>query len=322
MTVALIALLGCRQEPEKLLDTGWFTDTDPWDGRCPDRHDTTVPTAGVADWYWRDPLRVFVATARTDAYDGFVVDASGVRIPSSLVWAESGGSFQVVPDAPLAASTDFVLRVVDCEGTTEVPFRTSGLGAPMVVPLEEMRGRAFHLNIQEATWLEPGGVAPLLTLYFTDEVLIGVPLVTPAELHLTLAFATEDDDGGLEQFDGERTTTFPPSDFTGAPYFAASAPSVDLVLTGARIPVHQFAFSGTFSADGAQIGGGRVSGVGDTRFAGVLLGDDAPGTVCELAASLGVVCGECPNDGEPYCLPVSVEDVEGSWVPGFTIQAL
>ena len=318
--IALFALLACRPDPpEKLLDTGWFEETGMWDGRCPHRHDATSPEAGVDDWYWRDVPRVFTTSAAQAEYDAYLIDADGVRLASELVWAEQ--SFEVVPAGPLAPDTEHTLRVVDCEGATDLTFRTSELGLPIAAGPASLQGRAYRLAVQEATWVEPGGVAPLLTLYFNENVLVGVPLVDASTLHLNLAVAGRDGSGNLVQYTDEPTTQFPGVSFGEAPFFTTSTPVVELVLSGARIPVYDFAFSGTFSADGARIGGGRFEGVGDTRLAGALLGDDDPAAVCVLAASLGVVCGPCP-DGEPLCLPVRVEDIAGEWIPGFTIQAL
>jgi hypothetical protein len=64
-----------------------------------------------------------------------------------------------------------------------------------------------------------------------------------------------------------------------------------------------------------------VQGIGDTRYAGPLLGSANEDAVCTTAAGLGVQCMECP-DGEPFCLPVSVRDIEGLYVPGLTIRSL
>lgn len=320
--IALL-LLACRPDPPpKLLDTGWFDDTAEWTGRCAHHLDTTVPTEGVADWYWRHSPRIYTATHQPDAYDAYLLDAVGARVPSELVWADGGGSFEVRPSAPLRASAAYTLRVIDCEGAHEVGFQTSGLGAPLVGGPAALQGRTFDLRLQQATWLEPGGVAPLLTLYFEDDLILGVPFTEPSALHLNLALAFTDDDGTIRQYTDEEVISFPVVDFSQAPYFAADTPAVELVFGSVRIPVYDFRFSGTFAADGSFIGGGEVSGVGDSRYAGVLLGDDDPGTICELAASLGVLCGPCPTDQEPYCLPVAVADVRAPWVPGLTVQAL
>ncbi|MEZ4318080.1 MAG: hypothetical protein R3F61_11270 [Myxococcota bacterium] len=324
MLIVLIVLGACkREEPEKLLDTGWFEDTDGFSEEgCPNRVEATVPEGGETDWYWRDVPRLFTSNRNEAAYDAFLLDADGYRLDSTLAWDAESLRFDVVPAAPLAAATDHILRVVDCNGTREVPFRTSELGAPIVGGPESLQGRAFSLDLGGATWLEPGGVAPLLTLFFDAPVLIGVPLATDDQLHLNLALGVEDSEGNLSQDPVEDAVPFPLVDFGGQPYFEAEAPAVDLDFSGVRIPVYSFAFSGTFGPNGNRIGGGTVRGIGDTRYAGPLLGSSNPETVCTTAAGLGVQCMACPTDGQPYCLPVSVEDIEGVYVPGLTIRSL
>ncbi|MCB9675096.1 MAG: hypothetical protein H6737_08260 [Alphaproteobacteria bacterium] len=322
--LVLLALVGCkRAEPEKLLDTGWFEDTDGWSEEgCANRIEATVPAGGEDDWYWRTMPRIFTANREIEAYDAYVLDADGYRLGSGLVWDDESLRFDVVLDAPLAANTDHVLRVVDCNGTREVPFTTSVFGGALVGGAEMLEGRAYSLDIGGATWLEPGGVAPLLTLFFNAPVLIGVPLSQAGTLHLNLALGVEDDEGNLRQDSVEDAVPFPLVAFDQQPYFEAEAPTVDLDFSGVRIPVYEFAFSGTFSPTGDRIGGGTVEGIGDTRFAGPLLGSSDEDTVCTTAAGLGVQCMACPTDGEPYCLPVSVRDIEGVYVPGLTIRSL
>jgi len=322
--ISALVLVGCKSDPpEKLLDTGWFEDTASYTEQgCPNKIAATVPEEGESDWYWRDVPAVFTANDNRDAYDAYILDASGVRLDTELVWQAESLRFDVVPSAPFAANTDHILRVVDCDGLREVPFTTSRFGGALVDGAGALQGRGYSLDIGGANWIEPGGVAPLLTLFFNAPVLIGVPLASPDALHLNLALGVEDDEGNLSQDPYEDAVPFPLVDFDGQPYFEAEAPLVELDFSGVRIPVYDFAFSGTFSPDGTRIGGGTVQGIGDTRYAGPLLGDSSEGAVCATATGLGVQCLDCPNDGEPYCLPVSVKDIEGVYVPGLTIRAL
>lgn len=313
-------LAACRPEPERLMDTGWFDDTG-WDEGCPHRYDAVRPAAGTTDWYWRDPLRVFTTSSRDDAYQAYVLDERGVRLDAARAWSDDGGSFALIPDAPLAPSTDHVLRVVDCVGTHEIPFRTSPYGAPLDGGAAILQGRSYDLRLQAATWLEPAGVAPLLALYFRESLILGVPLIDADSAYFLVALADRDSEGVLRQFAGDPAIPFPAVDFAEAPFFAAESPVVDLAFSGTRVPVYDFQFSGTFAADGSSIGGGRVRGLGDTRYAHGLVQGSGPGAVCELASSFGVTCEPCPTDDAPYCLPVHVENVRPVWVPGFTVQA-
>ncbi len=323
--VGLVFAGACKSDPpEPLLDTGWFTDTaadtgdDGDDGGCPNRIELSVPEGGETDWYWREMPRVFTTNRNQATYDAFVTDADGVRLPSTLEWAPDSLRFTVQHDAPFEASTAHTLHLVDCNGTRTVPFTTSEYGGPIDGGPSALQGRTYSLDIGSADWLEPGGVAPLLTLFFDTPTLIGVPLANPSQLHLSFAIGDEDDDGNITQ-DDQPPIPFPVVDFSQQPYFEAEAPVVNLEVSSVVIPVYSFAFSGTFSPDGTQIGGGTVRGVGDTRFAGPLLGSNDPNEVCATAQGLGVQCNPCPNDGEVYCLPVSVQEIEAVEVPGLSL---
>ena len=318
--IALV-LIACKSPtPTPLLPTGWFSDTGDSDAPqgCRDDVVQTRPEAGDA-WYWRDSPRISVSSDDRTAYQAYVIDAEGYRLPSELVWTDGSLTATVQLDAPLRPDSDHVLRIVDCEGTREVPFRTSTLGLPFEAGVTSIAGKTFHVDLQGADWVQPAGIAALLTLYFDSPGLIDVAYVTDQQLQLrfTLGYYT---DGEIRQDSGRQLIPFPTVGFGDNPYFEAQADRVDLSFSGATIPVYDFAFSGTFSASGSAIGGASVSGIGDTRFAGQLLGDDSPDAICSLAAGFGVQCVMCPTDRLPYCLPVSVVNVEGTWLPHLTLQ--
>ena len=75
-------------------------------------------------------------------------------------------------------------------------------------------------------------------------------------------------------------------------------------------------FSGTFSADKSRIDGGTVTAELDIRvlapFLGGVLGTTDPATLCSYLSFLGATCSDCTGDGQPYCLPVDIEDVQGT----------
>lgn len=317
----ILFLLACKTPaPTPLLPTGWFNETGETDAPQGCRSEV-VQSRPEADglWYWRDSPRVSVSSDNRDAYQAYVIDAEGYRLPSELVWAEGSLTATVQMQSPMRPDSDHVLRLVDCQGTHEVPFRTSTLGLPFEDGIDSIAGKTFHVDLQGADWVQPGGIAALLTLYFDSPGLIDVAYVTDEQLQLrfTLGYYV---DGQIRQDSGRQLIPFPTVGFTDRPYFAAEAERVDLSFSGTTIPVYDFAFSGTFSASGNAIGGASVSGIGDTRFAGQLIGDDAPEAICSLAAGFGVQCVMCPTDRLPYCLPVSVVNVEGTHLPDLTLQ--
>lgn len=308
-------LLACKPSPPTpLIPTGWFDDTGDTDAgpsRCTARIEETRPSDDEL-WYWRDLPRITTTVEDPARIEAYVVDASGYRKPSTLVWPEGSLTARVRLEGPLAPNSDHTLRIVDCEGTREVPFRTSTLGLPLVNGPETLEGKVYHLDLQGADWVEPGGVAALLTLYFDSPGLLDVAYVTEQQLQLrfTLGYYA---DSELRQDTTRDLIPFPTVGFTEQPFFDAEAARVELDFSGATIPVYDFAFSGTFASDGNSIGSGAVSGLGDTRYAGDLVGDDAPGAVCQLAGGFGVACVPCP-DFLPYCLPVSIQNIQGTAV--------
>ncbi|MCB9668818.1 MAG: hypothetical protein H6736_06155 [Alphaproteobacteria bacterium] len=314
----IVLLLACHDDPvQPLLATGWFDDTGS-DAGCAHLVQSTEPGPGATGWYHRDPLRVRTSTSARGRYEARLLGPDGLPVPTTTAWTD-GLAFHVVPDAPLAPDAPHVLEVTDCEERREVPFTTSGLGLPLTDGPAGLVDGTWDLDMRNATWREPNGVGPLLSLYFDAPVLLGVRAADASSLQVALTIGLTTTDGASVQDPLEPVIPFPPTPFTGAPYFEASVGRVSLNIGGAPVPVNAFAFSGTFSADGQRIGGGTLVGLADTRYAGVLLSSDRAEAVCELGEGLGVTCADCP-DGEPYCLTIDVVDIEGTRVPGLVLQ--
>ena len=134
----LVSLLlgGCPRkggltEGPRLTDTGWVTDTADLVGEdCRYRLVTTLPEDGATGWYWRDPLTMYVSNASPERYDSYLVDASGVRLPTSPVWSDDGLSATMTVDGGLTASQTYAWHLRDCLEERVVSFSTSELGAP------------------------------------------------------------------------------------------------------------------------------------------------------------------------------------------------
>ena len=76
---------------EKLLDTGWFTDTADLVGdACRHRVVTTLPEDKATGWYWRDPLELFVSTGQHERYETYLIDENGIRLSVEPEWSEEG----------------------------------------------------------------------------------------------------------------------------------------------------------------------------------------------------------------------------------------
>lgn len=324
-TVILAALAACnnndKDEGDKggLGDTGWFGSDTTKPAVCEADLLSTVPAAGEAGWYWRDKPEIFVQTASTTDYEAWLQDAAGNRIDTTLAWDETGLRAVVDWNGDLEASTDYVLTVTDCNGTTEVPFRTSALGTPLTIEPADLVGRTYLLDLVGADWHEPPLLGSIISSFFTAPVLLGVVYADPSRIDVVGAPGYIDNLGQIKQDLGAATWDFPMANFSDAPFIDLTAPRIELVYDDgceARVPVTDFVLQGTFSADGTSIGGAVLSGIGDSRYLGCLLGDDDPAAVCNLAAPLGVECQPCGGDPEErYCLYIEVRDLEGVMLP-------
>jgi len=299
------------------LDTGWFSDTASPEN-CPGQVAQVSPFSGDADWYWQDAPTVWTQTDRQEVYQAQLWRGYSV-VSTSMVWHESGVKFSLVPDAPLEPETDYELEVTDCKGVQRIPFRTSVFGTPLDGVPQDLAGTTYLIDLAGATWLEPGGFGAILSLYFTTPILLMVSYADETHVDFMGAQGYRDDLGTYHQLVTEPTFDFPLAEWPLLPFFSVVAPSVDISFNDVSVPITEFALTGTFSPDGAQIGGATVQGLGDTRYMGSLVGKAGdPAAICEQAAALGVACTECP-DGELYCMFLSAVDVDGAAVEGVTL---
>jgi hypothetical protein len=171
-----------------------------------------------------------------------------------------------------------------------------------------------------ADWVEPVGAESLIQLYFSNPALLGVRHADEAVIDVLGAPGELDAFGALVQGLGS-TWNFPVADFTGAPFFASDADVVVFQYNGVQIPIHEAHLEATIAPDGNSIDGGRLSGLGDTRKLGELVGSsiDNYDALCGLAAGLGVDCVACP-DGEAYCLPLKANDIHGERIEGLVLN--
>jgi hypothetical protein len=306
--------------PPALTETGWFTST--FDGdpdTCVDRLVSTVPGDGALDWYWRDRPQGYTATANAQAYDAWIETDAGARLPTTLVWDDSGLSFTVEWDGWLEASATYTLAAQDCTGVTLTTFTTSELGLPLAMRPESLIGRTYLLDLVGATWVEPSSLGALLALFFNAPILLGVVHADDVLIDVLAAQGEVATDGTVSQDIDQPSWDFPLADFSGAPFLDASAPAVSFEYSGVVVPVSDLELQGTFSADGTVFGGGVLSGLGDTREMGGLLNDpNNPSAMCDLAAGLAVQCQPCP-DGLAYCLRLRAEDLEGTLVENLAL---
>ena len=324
--VGCAALVGCTGDADKdvtrLMDTGWFDDTDPGSELCPARLASTVPVDGATGWYWRNGLEVRVEVA-SDVYAVRLTTATGREVPVTVTASDSGLVLAVTFDGGLDPDTEHVLQITDCEGPHEARFTTSSYGRPVASGTASLFRRTYQLGISDvgAVWLEPSGLGELLGSFFDTPVLLGVQYVDPDTLDLIGAIGVTTL-GHTGQDFNYPSWSFPATDFSGAPYFEIVADQVDLQVSGYPLPIFDFHLTGTFAEDGATFGGGVLQGLGDTRYSGGALGQpNNPRAMCNFGQGLGVACQPCP-DGEVLCLKVDVHNLVARELPDVVLRPL
>lgn len=318
-----MALVGCKhpdaQDTGPVLDTGWFIDTGG-PVACADRVMSTVPVAGVTDWYRRDAPSVRTGTRATEAYAAEIVDQDGVPVASHVQWVAELPQFDVIPDVPLAPSSSYALAVTDCEGLHFVPFGTSDLGMPLTDGPSALIDAAYAIQLRDATFVTPPGLGTLIALYLDWPVLLGVQFANDDIIDLIGAQGYIAPSGTPRQLLNEPTWDYPLASFADAPYVEAEAPSVQIAASSAvTLTIDNFHLQGTFAADASRLGGAEVSGLADTRNLGPALDlGDADDAVCRAAGSFGVSCIPCP-DNQPLCIAIHAVNVTGERINGVSV---
>lgn len=277
-------------------DTGDTTD-------CTSQVADVQPLNGQVDWYYRDPVTViFDQPAESDV--SILATADGGDVAVDVTFDKTGLKAEIFPSSGLwDGSTTYTLTIDLCGTTGEYAFTTSSYGAGLSIPAEDLTGNTYYVDMSEATYTQPAGVGTIIRQFLTNPLLIDITSASTSELTIIGAQGQIDEvTAEVTQDTRYETWDFGSADFGTSPYFSAIATETTFTYVGQDIPVYDFSFDGTFSADANSIGGMNFSGLGDTRNMGPLLNlGSSPGATCELLGSVGVECIEC-RDKEPYCV--------------------
>lgn len=325
--LALFALAGCTGEA---VDS---TDTDPshtGDSDSAVVDDTagclagvtsTEPADGTTGVYYHDTLTVSFDGDGGDAVFTLADDA-GVEVPVSATWTD-GNVQAILTPAAMAPLTTYTLTTTVCGTTATSSFTTSDLGTPLTVDPSDLVGSTYVFRLSDADITEPAFLGIIAGTYLTVPILIGVDQADSETIDLIGGLGYEQDAGYVQE-PGLPTWDFPVASFADQPYFEAASSLITIMYGTTPIPISDFTLSGTFRSDGSAIEHGIATGTGDSRYMAELVGKPADeySAVCDLAASAGVVCTECPTDGEPYCLYIVAESINATKVDGLTMDAI
>ena len=280
------------------------------EGECSIPFTHANPAAGQSDWYYKAALEVELSEADATAAIT-VTDAGGAAVDGSVSFSEDGATAYFTPSADLAPSTQYTLDVSVCsgDGGGSIGFSTSDLGTPLTCDLS---GDTFRVNLADARFLKPAGVAALLLDALEDDIMVGVQTMGDTELEMLGALS--DGLGGGQNL-CYPSIPFPPASFDD-PAFLVGPADTTLNVAGVELEISNLAISGAFASDCSYFGGGELSGELDARVLGPLLGDlldvTDPDEICGLLVTFGVTCGACGSDGEPYCADILADQIEAS----------
>jgi Bacterial Ig-like domain len=332
------------KNPEDADSDGWSTCDGDCDDGDPDRHPgaydppcdgvdqsckvrdeltvmSTRPLDGEQDVYYRTTILVALSWHPQDVPDTVTLHLEGADGTTQTLSPDpiSDSDYHFVPEQPLTPEIAYT-ATLSAGGCADVDwsFATGAVGTPLEPA--DAEGGDFLLDLGGGDYLLPDGVGGLLAVYLKDLELV---------VHIT---DLDDDLGTATAYSGFLLWGHPPqqdlciatSSWSGAdgdgvawdnPHFE-TAPFSFPFLPGGAIGVdsvgwaHDVVANGDLAPDGGSMAGITFDAVVDMRFLDLLIDPDVEdGAACELLASLGIVCQDCPDDMGPYCLDVLIDEV-------------
>lgn len=308
--VAALSLVACNGDKDGTgTDTGASTGGDG--GGCTTEVAPGYPAAGAADFYYRSALDA--ALTNGDGSEVMVVkDAAGGEVAGTS--ASDGATITFTPSAPLTANTEYSVEITTCASEpVAYGFATSSLGTP--TDGCDLTGQKFIVDLQNARFLEPAGVAELLLGQLEDDIMLTATAVSASEIEMIGALGQ----GGVQDECTESLNDFPAAAYSD-PYFELGPQNTPLNVAGIELVINDLFISGDFASDCSGFGGGTLAGQLDARTLAPLLGDllgiTDPDEVCATLTGFGVTCGACSSDGANYCVDVLVDQLNASASPG------
>jgi len=271
------------------------------DGACGVTVDSTIPSEGSTDAYYR--ANVEFALSDPDGTATITTDIAGHQETS-----EDGLTVLWVLDAPMSSSTPYTATLDYCGGSVTLSFTTSELGTEMA-DTNSLVGRTYIVALADARIVEPPGIGSVLSSYLTQDILLGVNEVSGDSLGIIGAIAKADVSPDEQDY-CDPTIPFPTADFSAQPYFTVGPQTTTLSVAGYDIEIGDLNVTGTFAPDGTYFDGGTLSGTIDTRPLAPLIDDSGDeGAICDLAINFGAECEACPSDGQPFCLTLVADQI-------------
>ena len=222
------------------------------DADCEISAQPAYPLDGQQDAYHRAAVEFGLSAPDPDATIS-LRDASGVPLSGTVSNQDTLVVF--APDEPLQPASSYRATLDWCAGQATIGFQTSELGLPLTVDLVD---RTFELDLFSG---RNDSIFELLHSVFEVSPLLSVTATHTATLDMRASLIDED----LSAQDVCQPTGELDAQPFETPFFTLQKDSVDLMMSGLLFSLEQFEFEGTFSSDGASIGGGSLSFVIDAR---------------------------------------------------------
>jgi len=268
------------------------------------------PLDGSIDAYYRTSVEAWTSDVEPNATLE-VFDPAGLLVLGTT--SDVNGILTFVPDLPLAPLTTYDASLTWSCGVEPWTFTTSEIGG--VVDPTDVVGTTYLVDLAAGRWVEPVGIGPLIGLLLEGGVFLDAQTADPDLSFLT---AAEDPATGLQDMCIETNGTAPVP-FVDNPYFVLNPLLVEIDVDGAGMVLDQGVMTGSFSPDAGYIDGVVLEGIIDSRPLVPLIGGNDDYDVCDLVMTFGVSCTACPLDGVPVCLPIYVDQLIATEVPGFNV---
>ena len=265
-----------------------------------------------------------------------VTDAAGDAIDGVITEDDNGRTLRFTASTVFAASTTVHVSVdwVCFDDVAEWTFGTGPYGAPLDDP-NTLIDRVMLLDLGSADIVEPAGIGPLLEGFVADVYvlfhLMDVSDFAADELHIMGALGALDGSDVVQEMCTETIPlTFGQDGIIDTaddlparwedPWLRVGPTDLTLEVEGTEATVRDLDLEMLFHPEGTDFVGGRLAGSIDTRQLISLVDSEDPNAICELAEKVvGVSCVDC-GGGEPYCLGLVAENIQGDmlWDGGLT----
>ncbi|MBT3224673.1 MAG: hypothetical protein HN348_36870, partial [Proteobacteria bacterium] len=174
----------------------------------------------------------------------------------------------------------------------------------------------FLVDFGQGTIVEPP-IISLVPIKIDTKFLVGT--TDPADTAISMIAAIADEATTPPQQDVcVPSVDLDPTNYGNAPYFDAEIDQMEMYVSGIEVKVMAGQMVGTFNQPNYDgISDLEMEGEVDTRpLVNYVSPGGPPEAVCDLLASLGVSCLDCPDGSGFYCVHVRIESLTGHGVPG------